>query len=468
MSLFVLSLAAGAADVFVSPVGNDAAAGTLESPLRTLNAAARRGSGGLVHVRGNAGPYRVHNAADALVLNGTHNGTTFSCYDPSCTISGSAALPVLSAWTRSTDSRLPAGALGEVLELDLAKALPSALGRLGAVGEAGNHAALRLGDTPLRLARWPNLDPASLLTPAWARNVVSPVPPADCMLVGHEACVVVDGETAARAARWSGAAARGELALNGFWRYFWRDDVASSISVVPFDANGSTAVLLRREDGKPMGIYGAPPNASYFYAMNVLEELDQPGEYYIDRLGGKVLLFPPAGAAADAAPELSLALGPLSSVDGATNVSLAGLSFVGARGPAATVSGGRAVAFANCSFTHLGGSALTITGGTGHSLRRSALRYLGLLGVSVAGGDRPSLRRGEHLVEDCVISDYGRWLSSYKAAVHVEGVGNTVRRNELARSWGQAVTYSGNDHAIESNHVHHVALELGLYIDTLS
>jgi hypothetical protein len=80
--------------------------------------------------------------------------------------------------------------------------------------------------------------------------------------------------------------------------------------------------------------------------------------------------------------------------------------------------------------------------------------------VSAAGGDRPSLRRGDHVVEDCTISDYGRWLSMYKAAVHIEGVGNTVRRNELARSWAQAVTYSGNDHTIEANHIHHVALEL--------
>ena len=448
--------------VFVSPTGSDTAPGTFDQPLRTLPAAARLGAGRTVWLRGNAGPFRVHNATEALALTAAHNDTTFTCFDPKCIVSGSAELPALGAWKQSVDARLPATAVGHVLELELREALPQAVSRLGKVSEAGTHATLRLGATPLWLARWPNLDAVNTLTPQWTRTVMFPKPPADCG--GHhgsEACVVVGGEVAVRAQqRWTGAAARGELTLKGFWRYFWRDDVAPAVTVAPYLVNGSAAVLLSRRDGKPMGIYGAPPNASYFFALNVLEELDMPGEYYIDREEGKVFLFPPDGSAADDRPELSLMTSPFVSANGAGSVTINGVSFEGARGDAATVSGGASVVFSNASFSHFGGSAVVVSGGSSHAIRRSSMRYLGSQAVSITGGDRPSLTRGDHVVEDCVITDFGRWLSAYKPAVRVEGVGNTVRRTEMANGWQQALLFGGNDHVFENNWIHHVALEI--------
>jgi hypothetical protein len=280
----VANVASGRATVpvvFVSPTGSDSAPGTLSQPLRSLPAAAEAGAGGKVWLRGNAGPFRVHDAVDALSLTGAHNGTQFSCYDPQCYVAGSAALPLLSKWSKSSDVRLPHSSIGHVLELDLRVTLPEAVDKLGSVGAAGDHAALSLsGKPPLWLARWPNLDPANMLTPQWVRNVKQPSPPVDCYAVMKnpsasvgESCVVVDGEVAARAqTHWSAAAARGELTLKGFWRYLWRDDVVPNVTVEPYHVNGSSAVLLSRRDGKPMGIYGAPPNASRFFALNVLEE----------------------------------------------------------------------------------------------------------------------------------------------------------------------------------------------------
>jgi hypothetical protein len=93
-------------------------------------------------------------------------------------------------------------------------------------------------------------------------------------------------------------------------------------------------------------------------------------------------------------------------------------------------------------------------------LRRSTIRDLGRLAVGLSGGDRVSLGRGGHVVEDCRIFDFGRWQSAYQPGVHIQGVANTVRNTEIANTWQQAVTFAGNDHIIEGNHIHHVALEL--------
>ena len=457
----LLASSAAPPGIFVSPAGNDSAQGTFDQPLLTLPAAAQRSAGGTVWLRGNAGPFRVHNTTSALQLTASHNGTAFTCYDPECVVSGSVGLLALQQWTKSVDKRLPDAAIGHVLELDLSSVVPEALDRLGTVSNTGDHATLRLGDKPLQLARWPNLDPAHELTPHWARNAMKSAPPIQCKVpsTGYESCIVVDGDVAMRAKRWADAAARGELALSGFWRYFWRDDVVPAVTVKPYNVNGTEAMLLSRSDGHAIGTYGAPPNASYFFALNVLEELDVPGEYFIDRAEGKVFLFAPIGSRDEAKPELALLSTPLVSVTGARSITLSGITFEGTRATAATISGGEGVTFDNCSFQHLGHSALTITGGKAHALRRSSIRYLGLRGVELSGGDRTTLTAARHLVVDSTITDYGRWRSTYEPAVHIDGVGHRVERNEMAYAWHQAVGFSGNDHIISANHIHHVVLE---------
>ena len=43
---------------------------------------------------------------------------------------------------------------------------------------------------------------------------------------------------------------------------------------------------------------GAPPSViegARFYALNLLSELDAPGEYFLDRKAGRLYVYPPAG-----------------------------------------------------------------------------------------------------------------------------------------------------------------------------
>ena len=75
-------------------------------------------------------------------------------------------------------------------------------------------------------------------------------------------------------------------------------------------------------------------------------------------------------------------------------------------------------------------------------LRRSSIKYVGKLGVQLTGGDRARLLPGSHVVEDCRISDYGRWQSMYQPAVRMEGIGHAVRRCELYNTWAQCVDFA--------------------------
>jgi hypothetical protein len=87
-----------------------------------------------------------------------------------------------------------------------------------------------------------------------------------------------------RPKRWAAAAARGDLLLHGMFFVLWKDSFADNVTVdVPNR-------LLCREGGFPE--YGAA-KGGVWYATNLIEELDAPGEFVLDRKRGVVLLWPP-------------------------------------------------------------------------------------------------------------------------------------------------------------------------------
>jgi len=243
--------------------------------------------------------------------------------------------------------------------------------------------------------------------------------------------------------------------MYGYWYYDWAD---GSLEIADLDPE------TNRITTETASWYNVRSGQRYYY-YNVLDELDQPGEFYIDRDEGVLYLFPP-DQLADTEIQLSLLADPLVRVEGASHVGFDGVSFQVSRGTGAELAGTNRVVLRDCTFRRLGEHAARITEGEGSDsasadsgLAGCDIRATGKGGVDLGGGDRQTLRPGNNYVVDCDVRNFSRVQRTYTPAVGLSGVGNRVAHNHLHRAPHMAIDINGNEHVVEYNDIHDVARE---------
>jgi len=195
-----------------------------------------------------------------------------------------------------------------------------------------------------------------------------------------------------------------------------------------------------------------------WHALNVLAELDSPGEYYVDRRTGILYFWPPAPIGS-ARAVVSVA-DSLVVMKDASHVVLRGLVLEACRGTAVKIAGGSHNQILGCTIRNTGNRAVTAVG-TGHAVIGCDIYETGDGGVTLSGGDRKTLTPGRLLAENNHIHHFSRWCHTYRPAVAVSGCGNIVRSNLLHHGPHSAIQLSGNDHIIEYNEIHSVCHDTG-------
>ena len=325
---------------------------------------------------------------------------------------------------------------------------------------SGTHVALSFADLPMRLARWPNVAAPPSIVPNWTSVE---------QVIGNATittALVLVGE---RPRRWKEAGERKELMLHGFWRFWWRDIYVSNVSAA-LHADGKYRVELGNAR------VGTALANSSFYALNVAEELDCEGEYFIDRVSETLLFFPPKHAR-ESNDSASLSVAPrLLTITDASNLRFSDITFRGSRGTldidasnghflsnakgsAVSLTGGANVSFERCNMLLHGGHALQVTGGTNHSVRASSIAYTGSTAVMLDGGNRTDLTRADHTIEDSVVHHNAGWFFTYNPAIFLNGVGCAVLNCELYGTLHSAILFAGNDHLIDHTWIHDAVLE---------
>jgi Right handed beta helix region len=251
-----------------------------------------------------------------------------------------------------------------------------------------------------------------------------------------------------RPASWASA---DDIYAQGYWVWDWNDSFQRIQAIDP----------ARREItfAEPHHGYGYAPNQRFRY-LNVLEELDQPGEWYLDRQAGRVYFYPPADLAPDSVV-VSVLAAPLVTLDQVSHLSIEGLTFEHGRGSGVVITGGEDCRIAGSTFRELGGEALTITGGMRHRVVSCDFHDLGLGAIHVAGGDRATLTPSRHEILNNHIHDYSQWLRTGQYGVFFEGVGQHVAHNLIHDAPFEGMYQRGNDHLLEYNEVYRVCTETG-------
>ena len=443
--------------LYVSPLGNDRSngrarvPGASDGPLATLERASdeirrikKERSGlpdGGVTVELSGGTYELGRAFELSAADaGTREAPVLyrAREGEEVRISGGRQL---SGFAPVTDSRILARldptALGNVVQVDLRAAGISDYGKAG-----GGGLELFVDDEPMQIARWPNEGFVKITGLVGGNPVDVRGTKGD-----RNGKFLYEGE---RPRRW---AAEPDAWVQGYWFWDWAEQRHRVESIDP------ERRIISVEP--PYHSYGYRVG-QWFYAFNLLSELDRPREWYLDRGSGILYLWPPTplGQPGQAAARVVVSvIESLVIARDVSHVTFRDLTLEACRGSALVVDGGEAVTVAQCTVRNTGGWAVRMSGGVSHAVLDSRIRGTGQGGVWLSGGDRPTLRPATHRAEGNDIHDYGRWVRMGQPGVSITGVGHVVRRNRIHDAPHVGIFFSGNDHLIEENELSNVCHE---------
>jgi hypothetical protein len=326
--------------------------------------------------------------------------------------------------------RLPEEARDHVQVVNLRDHGVTDFGKLSPRGFGGSgQAALELfynGD-PMPLARWPNQ--------GWM--TIESLPD------GQEGSRL--GYAGDRPARWTNAE---DPWLFGYWYHGWADQYLPVESV---DSENRFLTLGERHN------YGFRAQQR-FYALNLLEELDRPGEWYLNRESGNLYFWPPSPLE-KAEAIVSVMQEPMVVLENVSHLNLEGLQFESTRDTGIVIRNGRDVTIADCNVLNVGADAIRVTGGRGHRIVGCDIANPGESGITLRGGDRQSLTPAKHEAVNNHIQHFSRWERTYHPALSLSGVGMRAAHNLIHHAPHMAIGFGGNNHLIEYNEIHHVLLE---------
>jgi hypothetical protein len=485
-------------EFFVSLNGNDGYSGTRDKPFRTLERArdAVRAVNGQrpglpgdsvkIWIRG--GTYQL---ARTFVLGPEDGGrpeapVTYSAFEGEpVRLSGGKTIPPTAFHpVRNTRAlaRLQPQARDRVLEADLKSLGMADFGTHRQFGHGLPVVAAPMelvwNDTVRSLARYPN-DGGIMLG-----SVVDPgsVPRTGDTTNRGGRFIYTDP----RHARWAGVP---DVWLQGFFRHGFADD---KIRVAAIDTVRKEVTLASPH----MYGLGSGENFNQYVALNLLEELDEQGEWYADASTGLLFLWPP-GDLTSARISVSVLEQPLIALDHTADIVLRGLTIEVGRGMGISIEGGERNRVVDCVIRNLGtvgimmgqgarqtfphitadgyqgvpvsrevgsyhshnylNTAWDRDAGTEHTIAGCQVYNTGSGGIILGGGSKKTLVPGGCRVVDCRIHDFNRRNKAGAAGVIVDGCGNRVEHNEIYNGDLQAILVHGNDHLFQYNIIHHVA-----------
>ncbi|MEY3577333.1 MAG: hypothetical protein RL394_916, partial [Bacteroidota bacterium] len=242
---------------------------------------------------------------------------------------------------------------------------------------------------------------------------------------------------------------------------------------------------------------GAGKDFQEYVAINILEELDSPGEWYIDETSGILYFWPPSDMKG-ALIQVSMLEDPIIALEGTEHVTIKGLTIEAGRGIGVYVERSNYTLVAGCTVRNVGTSGIFMGQGAklldenasiddyvgepqsrqigsfqNHIYRnnvwnRKAGSNNGVLscdvyntgsgGIYISGGDKKTLTKGNSYAENCRVYNYTRRNKFTWAGIRVDGCGNRISHNEIFNSDWHGIFVHGNDHLFEYNYIHDVTL----------
>ncbi len=507
-----IPLPASTVNYYVSPSGSDTNSGSLGAPFRTLEKARDTirllprplPAGGVTVFLRNG----IHRRTNSFVLNATDSGGTNAPIvyaaqpgeNPVLTGARAMLSSQFSPLAASETNRVAPGVNpAQIFELSVAGAprasnFPSLFNEwtiFNAQRSSQNGGLLEVfqDGERLPLSRYPNTDPTDdTLTTDMSMDGVATGAADDGTGYLNGAGIYTDSNGAtnrvggafqfrtsdtARIARWQTAMARGGIWLQGRWRVPWQvNGVRVSVldtgakRTIGFITNTvATNAIVPNGIGskyhRPIGSLGEP-----YWAVNLLEEMDVPGEWCIDFSRARLyLLRDTTNAPIDGSIEISDLSTPLIQITNAAHIRLQSLSFQRQLGHSVQIGNGTNNLILGAKFGRTGNMAVDINGGLSNGVVSCDFEKLGGGGVMMRGGQtNPTFVNTDHFVVNNKFRSFGEVVRVYQGAIDSgfggpigswsqNSVGTRMAHNDVRTTPHGAVYWGGHNQIIEYNDI---------------
>ena len=258
--------------------------------------------------------------------------------------------------------------------------------------------------------------------------------------------------------------------LKGYWRVVWQNE---TVRVGAIDTEKRTVALAVPVSHGIGSKYHRPEGSGeeIYWVMNLLEAVDQPGEWAVDFRDKKLFLYPP-GPLADADILVSDTESPIIALRETHDIELRGLIAEGSLGDGIRIVDGTRNAVRGCTVRNVAKYGIVVAGGQSNVVESCNLYALGAGGVGLSGGDAGSKPRvpARHRVENCDIHHFGQIERVYAPGVNIgyrgggggsrklDAVGMIVRHNAIHHCPHAGVLFNSFDNLFEYNEVFQFAL----------
>ena len=368
----------------------------------------------------------------------------------------------------ATLERISQSARGKVLELDLARlGIPHVKSFPDVFSNSGGIPDLFFNGRRMNLSRFPNNGFMTIKrvtdTGGGPQGKNWRDPAADNRPSTGGGTFEYRDEFAAQFQRWHKSLDRG-VWLKGYWRVMWDNP---AIRVLSIDTAKQTITFAKPIPGGIGNKYHRPEGSGQeqYWALNLLEEIDQPGEWCLDFKDQKLYFFPPAPLA-QAQILLADRDEPVVHLNGASHIVLANLLIEAALGEGIRIDGGHDDLVGGCIVREVDKNAVVLNGGTHNTVLSCDLYNLGAGGVWLGGGDEKTAPRipADHQVLNNHIHHYSEIEHVYTAAVncgftggggggHHPAVGMLVAHNLIHDTPHVGVLFGSWDNVFEYNEV---------------
>ncbi len=267
--------------------------------------------------------------------------------------------------------------------------------------------------------------------------------------------------------RWSTAIAKGGLWVQGYWRVPWQINGAKVKAIDPikqviaFEPTAAVTNGIGYKYTRPAGNYSEP-----WWVLNLLEEIDQPGEWAIDFSRNRLYFLPPAPIT-DGSFVISNVDTPLIQMTGGSHHYFIGLTFEHGLASAVQFVNGSRNLILGCEFRNMGNFPVDINGGTRNGVVSSDLRDLASGGIYLRGGNETASPRvpATNFAVNNLVENFARVTRVYAAGLdigsgggsgggsHTTAVGMRAANNRIRGTPHGGVLHGSWDNIFEYNDV---------------